>query len=455
MIKFTIINPVWCVMKRRDYNRIEPAFLYECEYWQKGRYHKERFTYDKSLAQNHFKGDTYFYYGHLRRILSYCNKNNIGTEVIKEFESPEPTGYPNLPDLTFRPDQLDILNRALRRKRGVILSPTGTGKTILQLGLMSAWPKAHILLLAHTKDIITQTYDEMVKFGMQPVQMIMGGRSKDIVHPFVVSTIQSYAKHETLYTKYFDMVIVDEGHHISKFDGQYAKVLQNCYAPLRYTFTATLPNKEAHRLALEGLIGPVISHMKINTAVEKKILAKPVIKLKKVPYDNFIREQKSYPYAYDAGIVENDVRNHMIIDIADNLRQEGKSSLIMVTKIEHGKRLAQIASERFGLKVPFVSGSMKSTTRTNVKNKLINKKIKVVIATVVWKEGINIPTLDAVINAGGGKDEVGTLQSVGRGLRRTEDKHVVTIYDFFDPSHPYLIRHFGERVTLYMDEGWL
>jgi len=60
-----------------------------------------------------------------------------------------------------------------------------------------------------------------------------------------------------------------------------------------------------------------------------------------------------------------------------------------------------------------------------------------------------------VFNAGGGKDELPVLQTIGRGLRRTDEKDKVIIYDFFDPSHPYLISHFGQRVTLYMDNGWL
>jgi superfamily II DNA or RNA helicase len=78
-----------------------------------------------------------------------------------------------------------------------------------------------------------------------------------------------------------------------------------------------------------------------------------------------------------------------------------------------------------------------------------------VIATAVWKEGINIPSLDVVINAAGGKSEIQTLQSIGRGLRRTEEKLQVIVVDFFDATHKMLIAHFGERVSLYFDLGWM
>ena len=70
-------------------------------------------------------------------------------------------------------------------------------------------------------------------------------------------------------------------------------------------------------------------------------------------------------------------------------------------------------------------------------------------------EIINIPSLNCVIIAYGGKDSKRTLQTIGRGLRKTDEKDIVTIIDFFDPSHPSLINHFGHRISLYCEEGWL
>jgi superfamily II DNA or RNA helicase len=462
-------------MDTDDFEAVERAFEYEAVYWKKGRFAKERRTYQKSLIQDSNKktGEYFFYTGNIRRILSYCHKHKIKTQVIKRWSAPEPETKPNLKGITFRADQLEILNKALRRKWGVILSPTGSGKTILQLGLMSAFPKGRILLLAHTKDIVRQTYDEMNKFGMKNLQMIHGGRSKKLSGDIIVSTIQSfYTIPYNQYMTYFEMVIIDEGHHIAKFGSMYGEVLTTCLAPLRYAFTATLPTTEISKLVLEALIGPVISHLKINTAVDKKILAKPTVKIKKIPYENSIRAEKAYGVTYgvdpktekkvrtgwgvyQTGIVRNDVRNRTVISIAINLMKEDKSSLIMVTKIEHGNRLVKLAKEHYNIKVPFVNGDMSSKQREKIKGLLNKKEVKIVACTVVWREGINIPTLDAVINAAGGKDEKATLQAVGRGLRRTKNKKTVTIYDFFDPSHPYLIGHFGERLTLYMDEGWL
>ena len=79
----------------------------------------------------------------------------------------------------------------------------------------------------------------------------------------------------------------------------------------------------------------------------------------------------------------------------------------------------------------------------------------VVISSVIWKEGITISSLGAVINAAGGKFEIFPQQALGRGLGIATGKTEVVLVDFFDPSHPYLIDHFGHRFCLYMDLGWI
>jgi len=62
---------------------------------------------------------------------------------------------------------------------------------------------------------------------------------------------------------------------------------------------------------------------------------------------------------------------------------------------------------------------------------------------------------NVIINAAGGKSEIRTLQTIGRGLRVTKDKKDVIIYDLWDVSHRFLIEHSGERICTYMDQGWM
>ena len=85
---------------------------------------------------------------------------------------------------------------------------------------------------------------------------------------------------------------------------------------------------------------------------------------------------------------------------------------------------------------------------------LIEKKIKAVISSVIWKGGVDIPSLDCVIKADQGKDEKRTRQGIGRGFRTTETKKEFEIVDFAFP-YRYLAEHFIARISVYLKEGWL
>jgi len=270
-----------------------------------------------------------------------------------------------------------------------------------------------------------------------------------------IATIQSFAKiPKDDYCEYFDIVIVDEAHRVSSFDGQYANVLGNILAPVRLGFTATLPTTTKAKLALEGFLGKLLSEQTINEATEKEIISVPKIKLIKSAYRQKVRNKSKYVDVYQTGIVSNLSRNKQIVEVVKAHKEKGETTLIFVNKIKHGNNLKELFLKE-NIRVPFVKGDMPNDKREIIKRSLKRKKRKIVIATIAWQQGVDIPSLDVVFNAGGGKDELGVLQLIGRGLRRTDDKESVIIYDIFDPSHHYLISHFGERISLYMKHNWL
>jgi superfamily II DNA or RNA helicase len=363
---------------------------------------------------------------------------------------------PSLPGITFRSDQLDLINYATAALRGIIKAPTGTGKTILQMGLMSCYSNINTLLLAHTIAIVNQTAEELIEKGFNDVQVMGGGRERSHLYgKIVVSTMQTFKLLDpNEYSDYFGMVIIDEAHHVTNSEGIYGQILTNLLAPIRLGFTATLPTEEKAKFAMEGLLGPVIGEQTIQEASDLGILATPKIKLVKSRYNHRIHDLKRYQEVYEEGIVKNRSRNRQIVNLIEQYINEDKTILVVVTRIDHGNAIQNLA-ESHGLDVEFVQGNTESDTREKIKKLLIRKRIKCVITTAVWREGVNIPSLDVLINAAGGKSEIMTLQTLGRGLRKTEEKDEVIIVDFFDPSHHYLISHFGERVTLYMDNNWL
>ena len=404
------------------------------------------------------KNEFSFYRGHLPRIVRHLKNEKILFKLIMDDEISKEIDVKFKPDLgryEERDYQLDILKTAVKGKRGIIVAPTGTGKTIMQIGVLSVFKQYPVLILAHTIDIVQQTAEKLSAEGYE-VEMLGGGQSFAgcFTSRIVVSTVQSFMKvpqeHRT-----FVVVIVDETHHVSKFDGQYGKVLSSMLCPVRLGFTATMYKEKTEAyFAATGLIGPVIKKMTIHEAADKKILAKPIIRFLRVPKNDRIRRIRKYDQVVMEGIVYSETRNRIIVEKAIEEYEKGKVILIFVTQIEHGENLQHIFSNR-GVEVPFVQGSMPGKERMRVKKSLESKKKRIAIATVTWSEGIDIPSITVVINASGGKSEISVLQSIGRGLRRKGSKTTVTIYDVFDQSNSFLIDHFGERLLLYMENNWI
>lgn len=260
---------------------------------------------------------------------------------------------------------------------------------------------------------------------------------------------------ENSHTYFAEDVLVHNCHHISSFEGMYAKILSQMLTSIRFGLTATMPVREETKMALEGHIGPVIGELTMQEAAELEILAKPRVTIRKVLFNQSVKKLRKYPDVYEQGVVQNRSLNRLVVKEAKEILDSGGTVLILVVKIAHGENIVDMAKKLYGLDLVFVQGSTNGDVREEIRQTMISKKVKGVIATAVFREGIDIPSLDAVVNACGGKSEIMSLQAVGRGLTKVEGKIHTTIVDFFNPSHHYLISHFGERISLYCEQEWL
>lgn len=338
--------------------------------------------------------------------------------------------------------QYNLIMKAIQKQRGVIKAATASGKTIIMLGLISCFPKSKVLFLSDTYVPITQFKKELQE------------RNFDIKN-ITITTIQSqYRKPIDEHDKY-DIILIDECHGVSSMNGMYAKVLKNSLAPMRLGFTATLPRTLEGKLSLEGLLGPIIGELTIQEGTERGVLAIPKIIVREIPENSSLKYIRGYQQVYKKTIVENKIFNRMICKDAKEEIDKNKTVLILVIEIQHGKNLVKMARELFDLDLIFVRGATEAEAREKIRLQMEEKEIKGVVATAVFRKALNIRSLDTVINACGGKSEVVTLQAIGRGLRKTEDKEFVKIIDYFNPNHSYLIDHFGRRLSLYFREGWL
>lgn len=432
------LDPFECKIRQGGVKALRPCLSYEYEHWSQAQFGYK----NKIKRQNLILKGGLFLTGWLPRVQEFCEKKGINLTVVdntKGIITLPKSEKPKLEGITFRNDQLYALEQIRQNHRGIIKFPTASGKSIIACGIISMYPKAKALVLAHTKTIISQLREDIDKFGLTD-------RAE-------VTTVQSYRNKEV--EDKYDIIIVDETHHAGNRNGMYANVLRQTLAPIRVGLTATAPNNQGNRLIMEGLFGPIIAELSIQEASSMGILAKPKIILKKIPYNSRIKQLRKYSDAYYYGIINNRARNRQVILDTKEALANGETVLILITNIEHGDNLVDMANRIYGLDLVFVQGKTEADLRTQVRHNLESKDTKCAIATAVFKEGFNVKSLDVVINAGGGKSELGTLQIIGRGLRKTDEKEEVKIIDYFDPSNRYLIDHFGHRLTLYFDNGWL
>lgn len=447
-MKIQIIDSILCKADKELIPHIAPCLAYEKSYWKQMQFRKVQKVYQASFID---RRNGIFLSGFLPKVKEFLNAKNISFKIDGEFERIIFKKTPNLPRINLREDQKTLIQQAYEKQRGVILSPTGSGKTVIAAGFLSMFPKANVLFLCNALDIIKQTADEFEKFGFANIA-VLGGENKNwLGSRIVVSTIQTFVKiNPKTYLDYFDIVIIDETQDVTK-KGQFGEVLQHLLSPIRIGLTATFPKDKERALSIEGLLGPIIGEITIQEGVDLKIIAKPKIVLVSVPQ----KPISSYKYKdiYQIRIVENRVRNKLIGQIVKEIIEKKETVLIMVKKIVHGENIQRLAKDLFNIDIAFVQGATESESRTKLKDLLEKGKTKAVVCTAVWKKGINIKSLNNIINAGSGKSEIQVLQFLGRGLRRTKDKTFVKIYDFLD-SNRYLAEHSILRLKIYVENGW-
>lgn len=250
--------------------------------------------------------------------------------------------------------------------------------------------------------------------------------------------------------------IVHNCHHIAhnkSFD-----VLMDIPGWCRYGFSGTpIMRGNLNDLKLIAATGPVQVEVTNADLIDNGWSAVPTVYIHSISYKKLDATEfydTSYQYAYTEGIVGNTVRHNLACEIVESIVLDGKSVLILVNRLAHGEALLEMLYDNHpDIQAIFVHGSSSVADRRAALDRLSSDNI-CVIATPIFDEGVDVPALDAVVLAGGGKSQWKLLQRLGRGLRRKEGDNVVQIHDFDDYFNKYLDRHCNERIRVYVREGF-
>jgi len=373
-----------------------------------------------------------------------------------------------LSDKTLRDFQVSAIRAIFQYTRGIIQSPTGSGKTVISAGAVKIanLQGLKVLFLTHQKELLHQTWSSYTGSGIDTGRL--GDGIRDIHHPTIIATVQTiYAGLEkrdkrgniikkadpeiVALLQSIDMLIIDEAHRGDAMTFQtVCNMCVNGYYRIGLTATPLMKGL-FEDLALISQTGNVIYRITIKDLVDRGLLAQPYIKLQRITLPELPRHL-SYATAYKQGVVENTYRNGIIVNEAVGFAQAGLTTLILVSKINHGKTLLSMLERYPGLRIQFIHGSKDTETRDEALKALADKRLDILISSTIADEGVDIPAVSAVILAGGLKSPIKLFQRIGRGMRPKADGNWVLIVDFIDLTNKHLARHSKERFVLVKDE---
>lgn len=364
--------------------------------------------------------------------------------------------------ITPRDYQVNGFVHAIRNNRAVLLSPTGSGKSLMIYMISRFYPHKKLIIVP-TISLVHQMAKDFDDYGNKlNVRMITGTTNKDwkedITDDIVITTWQSVYKMSKNWFQHFGVVIGDEAHLFkAKSLTSILEKLPHCR--YRFGFTGTLDGSETHQLILEGLFGPTKSLVKTKDLMENDQLAKLKIKILLLKYLKDTCQQVSkMKYADEMDfIVRNTKRNEFIKNLVLSLN--GNTLILFQFVEKHGRLLYDmINSERKKRKVFFVFGGTDGETRESVREITEKETDAIIIASYgTFSVGINIKALHNIIFASPSKSKIRNLQSIGRGLRISDNKDQCTLFDIGDDLQNgkranYTLKHLAERIKIYNQE---
>lgn len=452
MLKIIVENVIYSSVKKSNIAVVKPALQ---AIYKRAKYDP---TTRKSIyidhSENLISSKGIFLTGYLPRLKKYLSDKNIPYEIENHAERLKQISQPTIQNKTLRDDQQRLVDQAIKNQRGILIAPTGSGKTLLAGAIISCFPKKKALFLCDKKSLAYQAAEDFKEYGLKNITVVGDGQ-KDTSGNIVVAIQKSLISLDlkSLSTQ-FDIIILDESHGLSDRNSQHAEILRSLLAPIRIGLTATYPSDQRVQLVMEGLLGPIVGELTAAEAKAKNIVADIKVVIRKVEFDQAIRDLRRYADVYSQGIVNNILFNRMIIREAKYWISQGQIVLIYFNIVDQGKFLKKIADE-LGVEAELIHGETKNNDRESTKQLLKSRELKCVIASKIWNTGVNIPPLSVIINAAGGKSDIMIRQLAGRGTRVCEGKDKMIFVDFFNPNSNYFISHFGHRLSQFCDLGWI
>lgn len=369
--------------------------------------------------------------------------------------------------------QIDAITHAINKERCLLLSPTGSGKSLIIYSLVryyeSILPKdKKILIIVPTTGLVSQMYNDFKDYSSKnnwnvddKCHTIYAGQDKVTDKKVVISTWQSVYKMSEKYFSQYGAIFGDECHLFkSKSLTTLMSKLKDC--KYRIGTTGTLDGTHTHKLVIEGLFGRVHNVTTTTKLIEKDLLSRLEIDCINLQYPmKDIESIKRATYQDEIKwIITHEKRNEFITSLCSTMK--GNTLLLFNYVDQHGKPLFEkIRNECSDRKVFFIHGGTETEQREFIRKVIDKEKNAILIASYgTCSTGINIKNIHNIIFSSPSKSVIRVLQSIGRGLRKSNDKEHVKLYDISDNLNfkkykNHTMRHFDERIKIYNRENFV
>ena len=410
------------------------------------------------------------YLNHLEVILPILEENDVSVDEIEDLRNhiefkfspirddfwgdrcwPEGHRFQGQP-IRLRDDQVEVINKFLENPQALQEVATGAGKTIMTATLSKLCePYGRTMVIVPNKSLVVQTEEDYRNVGLD-VGVYFGDR-KELGRMHTIVTWQSlnaldkksrYSEEGNQLAEFISgvsCIIIDEVHQAK------AEVLKNLLTqefantPIRWGLTGTVPKEQYEFQSIYASIGPVINQVSAKQLQDKGVLSKCHVNIiQLVDTQDFRSYQDELKY-----LVTDEARIKYISDLCKRVSESG-NTLILVNRIDTGKMITEMIPDSV-----FISGEVKLKERQEEYDEVKTSDEKIIVATYgVAAVGINIPRIFNLVLLEPGKSFVRVIQSIGRGIRKAEDKDFVQIWDVTSTCK-YAKRHLTERKKFYKE----
>lgn len=355
------------------------------------------------------------------------------SEVLKFYPAAEVVDRSVVNPVSFSPSRIilkdyqqDALAALLKKNQGILLSPPGSGKTVVGIELITRRGQK-ALVLVHTLDLLQQWRDRLRHFTSVEPGIIQGDLFE--IRDITIGMVQSLTRPlDTGFVNQFGLVLLDEGHHAPA--ATFQRLIEQFPARYRYGLTATPERRDGLEFIMTACIGRIIHEILPSTLIDSSNILRPAVKI--VHTSAYVPVVESYQELI-AKLNKDGTRNLLIVAHVSTEAKAGHYCLVLSERVDHARELQRLFTKMSpGVKSFVITGRDSKEKRVQAIDAMNKGNGRVLFSTKLADEGLDIQRLDRLFLTCPVRAVNKVRQQIGRIQRTFPGKQDAVVYDFLD-----------------------